>query len=176
LAPTNNAANAFATTPIFSSSGAATRAADVITVSLPSGACSASVCSMIATGTPAAPTGYTQNQVLARIDDGSSANTDVIFRGAGAGNPYLFQLIAGTGYGSITPGTVWSSSTSGKMADLLTPTSGIIVFNNGSPASQTTPRLPAFTTLRFGADLGGVAVFNGTIARMAVAPVSLLAD
>ena len=170
------AAQAFASTPIVTSGSAATRAADVITVSLPSGACSASVCSMIATGTPAAPAGYTQNQVIGRIDDGSSANINALFRGSVSGNPYLFQFIASTGYGGITPGTVWSSSTSGKMADLLTPTSGIIVFNNGTPASQTTPSLPAFTTLRFGFDLGGSAFFNGTIARVAVASVSLLND
>ena len=74
LVPTNFAADAFATSPILTTSAAATRAATVATLALPAGATSTSGYSLLGIGTPEAPTGYPVKQILGEIDDGTANN------------------------------------------------------------------------------------------------------
>ena len=171
-----NSSQAFATTPIVTTGSAVTRARDVVAVTVPTNACSSTQCSVIGTATPENPNpAFGQN--LFDLNDGTSNNRLTIGRFGVNFQPSLTQTIAGAIYGSILPVVNWIQFAQGKISALATPSSGIVIFNNQYSANQTVPSLPSFSQAYIGSQIGNpCCMWNGTIARVAVASVSLLND
>lgn len=164
--PTNNAAQAFATTPILTTNGALARSPDSIT--LPVAACSGSG-SLYAIGIPAAPTGYLQYQSLAQIDDGTS-NNRLDFSRAPNGYIVANSTVGGVGVNVTASAAPVAAGVSGKTSLFSTASTLKTVYNNGTINSGAVTGFPAgMTTLRIGIANGGQAPFNGTISRVAVA-------
>ena len=166
ITPVNNSAQAFATTPILTTSGALARAPDNIT--LPVVACAGSG-SLYGIGTPAAPPGYPQNQEFAQIDDGTSHNR-VAFLRATSGYVVSNSTVVSVGVNVNASAAPVAAGVSGKTSVFATASTLQTVYNNGTINSGAVTGFPAgMTTLRIGVANGGQAPFNGTISRVAVA-------
>jgi len=166
LTPVNNSAQAFATTPILTTSGALARAPDNIT--LPVAACSGSG-SLYGIGTPAAPPGYPQNQAFAQIDEGDSHNRVTFFR-ATSGYVVSNSTVAAVGVNVNASAAPVAAGVSGKTSVFATASMLQTVYNNGTINSGAVTGFPAgMTTLRIGVENGVQAPLNGTISRVAVA-------
>ena len=164
LVPTDNAAQAFATPPILTTNAAVTRNAS--NLSLATQSCANP--SILASGTPSAPTGFPVNQNIAQVDNGTDAQRTVLRRQASTG-ALLASAIGGTGY-SLTPSGTWAQSTLGKLAVASSPGAQSAVFNNGTAATATAATLPTNpTTLHIGVNASGTENFNGGISRVALA-------
>ena len=175
LVPTNVAADAFATSPILTTSAAATRASTVATLALPAGATSTSGYALLGIGTPEAPTGFTQNQEFAQIDDGTSNNRVSEFRVVSTGALTVRNSISGTTI-NITPSGTWAQSAAGKLSAFASSNSIKGTFNNGTIASGSPTGLAAGINEVLIGETGGASFWNGTIGRLVVAPASLLAN
>lgn len=176
LVPTNNAANACATSPILTTSAAAARAATVATLALPPGAAPTSGYSLVGIGTPECPTGYPGNQFIGQIDDGTSSNRIYAMRAFPVGPPVSAEAIGNVGT-YATPSLTWSQNTPGKLTTFATNNSIKSAFNSGATASGSPSGLAAgLTTLRIGTQSSGLFQWNGYISRLTVLPANALAN
>jgi hypothetical protein len=174
LAPTNLAADAFATSPILTTSAAATRAATVAALALPAGAMSTSGYSLLGIGTPMTPAGYSSQQTLTQTDDGTLNNRFLLYRLAN-GNVAAFTEAAGVASTVMNPSSAaWSVNASGKLVSYTIPGNYYGKFNGGTLTTLAQTGIPAITTMRIGGLLGGSGLWNGSIARLVVAPASML--
>lgn len=162
LTPTNNAAQAFATAPILTTTVAVTRPADKISLTVPT--CNAGG-SILAVATPVSPTTYTPFEFPASLDDGTTANRITLNRDAGI---YFFQEIAAAGpNGGVIPSGTWAANTQAKFAGAAPPNLILSVANNTASARQTaTGFVPGLTTLRIGNGNTAANNFNGVISRV----------
>ncbi len=174
--PTNLAANACATSPILTTSAAATRAATVATLALPAGATSTSGYALLGIGTPEAPTGYPVNQFVSEIDDGTANNRLFLYKTAAVSGYSIEEEISGV-QTSIAPSGAWAQNTQQKITGFAATNLLKGVVSNGTIVSGAPTGLAAgLSTMRIGTQQTGASQFNGTIARLVVAPASLLAN
>ena len=163
LTPTSNAAQAFATPPILTTNAAVTRNASNLSIATQSCANP----SILASGTPSAPTGFPVNQNIAQVDNGTDTQRTLLRRQASTG-ALLASAIGGTGY-SLTPSGTWAQSALGKLAVASMPGAQSAVFNNGTAATATAATLPTNpTTLHIGVNASGTENFNGGIREVAL--------
>jgi hypothetical protein len=167
------AAQGFATSSIFTPTGAVqSRAADVITVGLPS--CKAP--SLSVKGATEAPAAYPVGQVAAEVDDGTANNYVQNSRVSATGAVNAVATVAGVS-ATATPTGTWAQSASGKLNSFFS--SGKIsgVFNNGTIATASQSGAISPTVLRVGRGVAG-ANFNGYISQesLACGGQSLLAN
>lgn len=175
LVPASKITQSFATSPIVTTSAAATRAADVISTSLPRQGTSSSGYSLMAIGSPEAPTLYGVNQIAAQIDDGPGAANRVQIARNGAGASFASEIVASVQAAAAS--TTWNMLDNKKITGYASPTAINVSFNNGVPvaAALAGPGL-GINTLRFGENQGGGAQFNGYLSRIVVAPSNLLSN
>ena len=172
LTATNNAALAFATTPIPTTNAAVTRAADVITLSISA----LSAYSLYAVATPETPTGDTTAQVVASVDDGTANNFIQILRSASTGGVATAVTASGASQTVPTVSGTWVQNTQAKLITFVNTGGGQMVFNSTTGSVDSTAiTIPSITELTIGADGTGASQFNGIIAHLAVAPTSMLA-
>jgi hypothetical protein len=155
----------FATSPIITAGSAVTRAADNVSLAIPS---LSGTYSMLAIGTANAPNPYTAAQNFVQVDAGSGTNRWVIRRETNA--TYLSTLVGGTG-AAFAPAGTWATGTRTKFAGAIEANSQASVVNGGTPGTATAATLPTSPTfLRFGVNSGGTEQFNGIIQGVAVVP------
>lgn len=131
----------FATSPIRTTGAAATRAADVVTVTtLPAFGAAYSI---FGKGSPNAPLAYTSTQSLFSIDDGSTNNRLLVFRAVSSGLPNVIYTVGGNAFGTSF-GVAIQPSTSAKLAASFT-TGSLLKAANGVPDSNTAGGLLPFT-------------------------------
>ena len=160
LVPVDNSAQAFATPPILTTSGAVTRAATNATGPLPS--CSNP--SVYVAGTPAAPTTYPVTQFAALVDDGGTTNLVKMIRAASTGQP-----VVGTKTQTVTvSGGPWAQSTAAKLTESIGGGSVNGRFNGGTVSTAAATSPPALNRLQIGSQ-GGINNFNGVIPTLAIA-------
>jgi hypothetical protein len=167
LTPTDNSAQAFATSPILTSGSAATRAADNVSIGVAPGAASLWV-----SGTPNQPTSSPLNQTGAVLTNGIN-NTLSIFRStSGYGGAYSITNNTPT----ATLGGVIASGASAKLSTIVAGTTLSLVINNGAPSTASQAAGPAnnLPTLYIGSFVGNVQQWNGYISRVVVSSQSLL--
>ena len=176
LAPTNLAADAFASPPCPTTSAAATCLADANAMPVSGGTCSTSACSVLATWTPSAPTGYPVTQVAAEIDDGTTANNLLVQRVASNGDPQVSTTISSTAT-TATPSGTWAQSAAQKLVALAV--SGLLSgrYAGGTVATASPTGIASgLNTLRIGTNEAGTGQCDCVISRLVVAPQSLLAN
>ena len=165
LTPANNAALAFATSPILTTSGALTRAADVVTLAI----WPFTTGSIIFIGTPIMPSANPAFQSSAEINDGTFNNR--LYMSRASGTPGVSSAVNGAYNATSGYGAVWSSGVSGKLAAAQSLTTTYGVFNNGTQYSVASPSPVPYprNSLSIG-DFGGGA-FNGYVQRIAESPL-----
>jgi len=172
LTPTNNAAAAFATTPILTSGSALARAADVITLPIRP----MLAYSLYAIGTPEDPTSYTQGQAVASVNDGTANNCVQLSRSSATGGVATSITAGGVAQTVPTVSGTWARSTQAKVLTFINVAGGQMKFNSTLGSLSTTPiTMPTPTQLSIGVRGIGDMSFNGVISRIAVAPTSMLA-
>jgi hypothetical protein len=163
----------FASPLIPTTSGTAARAADVIKLTTPP--VFGSAYSMVAWGTPAAPTAFGTNQGALIIGDGSTANRYALSRNSSTGLPSAFIFSGGSNEGGPQSGSLWGQLTSGKLATSFSVSAATLVFNAGSPVVSSGIAAPAIVnTVGIGNTNFAGNQFNGTISRVALWPTTAL--
>lgn len=159
---------AFATSPIRTTSAAATRAADAITVTSPPAFGSAYT--LFAQAVPLAPSAYGTAQNALETSDGTTSQRAVIRRSAATGGR-LFATVGGTGGAVLNSATEWVSGARSKMALALAAGDQAAVFDGGAVTTTTKASLPTTpTSIRLGGNSSGTELLNGWLERVAVAP------
>ena len=167
LTPTNNSAQGFATSPILTSSGAATRAAEndyypLNPIAGPVG--------LYAIATPEASASEALTRYVVSAWNNVSNFTSLARYG---GAPYAQEAISGT-VTNVTPAGTWAQNTSGKLAGYFSNNSITALFNNGAVSSGSPTGLASgLNGLYIGSAGNGTGYCNCTIARVALAPSSL---
>lgn len=165
LTPTNNAALGFATSPILTTNAAATRAADVVTVTSPP--VFGSAYTLFIAGTPAAPLSYPANQNAIQTDTGSTAQRYVLRRNINTS--LTASLVGGVGGANPVVSGAWAQAAFGKLAAAAVAGAQSAVFDGGTVANGTIVTLPTTpTNVSIGTNVGGVEFFNGVISRFAI--------
>ena len=162
LVPTDNSAKAFATPPILTSAGAVTRNADNISVATQPCANP----SLLAIGTPFAPSAYPNDQIGALMSVGASYFLLRRIGGTGAVQGWAYN---GTNFAPAVPGYTWSQGTSAKIAAAANGSTNVVAVNNGTPASASWPAGPLFNLLTIGGGTSAGYSINGYISRVALA-------
>lgn len=159
LTPTNNAAEAFATSPIVTSGSAAVRQADVTTLTASFG----SAFTLFSAATPNAPTSYPGNQnVFEAFADSVDRSSTRKIGGTGLSS---FGTVGGSN--TTVVGAIWNQGTLGTIAVSLAVGAQALSFNNGTPVTMTPASIPATpTSLTFGAGNAGSAFqFDGLFTK-----------
>jgi hypothetical protein len=162
---------AYASSPIRTTSAAATRAADQINLNLPP--TFGAAYSLFAQGTPDSPTAFATDQYLAAISDGTSTNRFGVLRLASTGVPNWIINSTKSGIGS----TAHAQNASGKVAvgNAVSDQGGS--FNGGTVANGTSATSPSgFTTVEIGGDGTGGGAWNGYIEKVMIWPDLRLDD
>lgn len=152
---------ASATSPIRTTNAAATRAADVVTLTSPG--VFGSAYTLYAKATPQAPNPYTLPQYVMMISNGTTNNRSAVFRASNAASNFLNT---GNGANNLSAaGASWAQNTSGKIALAYAPGDQAGIFNNGTiqTASGVNVVSPP-TQVEFGCRLG-VQQLNGFLAE-----------
>lgn len=139
LTPTDNSTQGFATSPIITSGSAATRAADVTTMSLSSFTVGPAY-TLFEAAIPNAPTSYPQTQGLLEFSDGTTNQRFGQRKAAGNGFPTMVS-VGGTGFnqgGSIA----WAQSVSGTVASSYAAGAQAITFNGAALTNTNAASLP----------------------------------
>lgn len=167
LTPVDNSAKGSATTPILTSSGAATRAAEndyypLNPIAGPVG--------LYAIATPEASASEALTRYVVSAWNNASNFTSLARYG---GAPYAQEAISGT-VTNVTPAGTWAQNTSGKLAGYFSNNSITALFNNGAVSSGSPTGLASgLNGLYIGSAGNGTGYCNCTIARVALAPSSL---
>lgn len=153
-------AGSFATTPIPTTSAAATRGADVVTLTTvpPIGASY----TLQANGTPQSPITNAANQFMANVSDGTNTNRGSALRFLSTGS----LGIAATGTG----GTTANYAVNGQ----LNPGTTVVAQGALGKAALAQTGASGMTTVTIGARPDGGAQWNGTIAQVALWPTTAL--
>ena len=140
-----------------------TRAADVITTPIKA---QGSYC-LRGTGTPLFPTSYGLNQVIGRIDDGTTNNGVQEYRNTGTSNPIVYNVIGGsaTTLSGITGGP-WAQATAGRIAEYAAPLTVQGTFNGAGGQTSATSGLAAGINELVAGSAAGIAQWNGWISRL----------
>jgi hypothetical protein len=160
----------FATPPIITTGSTATRAADVITGTITN---ILNGYSLYTKATCYAP-GAAQFKFLVELDSNFTANNHLTFyQESGSGNMDVNIGLNGASVDAGNQGAI-TQYVPFKMSAYLTPNLYQISLNNGSVANGVgySP-VPPFNTLVIGS-AAGYPQWNGSISRIAIAPVSLL--
>jgi hypothetical protein len=174
VALVQNENGTFATPAIPTTSGSAARAADVITLTNPP--TFGSVFTLVAWGTPSAPTNYGTNQVAAQIDTGSDANRLSERRNSatfGTGTSTAAYEVASSET-DLTPTGTWAQFVSGKVASSGRNGAQFAAFNSGTVVSASAAGSVTPTTVRIGSNSSGAAQWDGTLSRIALWPTTAL--
>ena len=158
---------AFATSPIRTTSAAATRAADVVTVT--TFPVLGKAYSLYVNAIPTAPTSYANQQGIVTIDDGSTNNRVGLRRISGTGNAGILIVFSG----SATTGTsvaVIAQSASFKLAGAFAAGDQALSLNGAAVVTAAAASLPAAPTQ---IDVGAGAQtatqpFDGYITELAI--------
>ena len=169
------AAQGFATSPIPTTSGSVTRAADGATMPLPPGACNAAGCSLWETATFEAPTAFPVNQFVASVNDGTANNQINLYRASTNAQPGGQGIKASSTAQTGPSGTIGPASLA-KLSDYVTSSTLLVVYNNGTAGSTASTGVPTVTTLSIGSTVAGATPCNCYVGRIAVAPTSLLGN
>jgi hypothetical protein len=162
---------AFATSPIRTTNAAATRAADVVTVTNPPAFGSAY--SFLAQATPQAPDSYAAAQNILNLDQSSNNNRTVLYRNSGTG----------FGFGNAASATYWNGplgtspvGVRAKLAAVFAPSDQAGAINGGTVLTNSlgTPILP--TAIHIGSTAIGTQQIDGYIERIAVWPTTRLSN
>lgn len=160
-----------ASSPIRTTTAAATRSADVVSVTLPPLVDVAH--SIDGRGTPTAPVAYATAQYLASISDGSSSDRFAIARAATTGIPSWVLNATLTAIGA----SAWAVDTEGKVAAANAVSSQAGCFNAGTITDGSSASAPVgMTTMQIGADGTGASQFNGYIENIRIWPSSRLSN
>lgn len=125
-------AGTFGSSLIVTAGATATRAADSITVT--NFPIFGTTYSLFGKGTPYAPTGFTSNQLLLQVSDGTNNNRALIFRLNASGNAAA-QTITGGVQTSMLPGVAWAAGASGKLSVGVQDAAAGTSFNGGAVAA-----------------------------------------
>lgn len=174
LTPASNTTQAFATSPIRTTTVAATRAADSVVMTTPP--TYGTAYTIFSAATPIAPVSYGKtNQVALLVSDGSANNRLSIQRLAFTGNASATSTSGGVT--SQVNSLVWNQSTLGKLA--LGDINGAqsFVFNGGTVGTQTGNLPVNVSQTNIGVNQAGNAgFFSGYISKIAIWGTSKLAD
>jgi hypothetical protein len=155
----------FATTPIPTTSGAATRSADAVTAT--HAPVFGSAYTLYASGTPEAPNVVPANEFMLQVDAGSSANRFGMFRTAAAGPVLGVVFSLNSTSGSFAPAGAFNQASFSKAA-----ASGIvgnmIAVLNGVFSTDSSTYFPGSIVNRVAIGYGLTLPFNGTISRAAL--------
>lgn len=167
LTPTNNAALAFASPPIITTSAAATRAAN--TPALTKTPIIGAAFTLFAKGTPAAPTGYVNQQwPLDTYKASDPFNERMALQRQSVTGVARYSSIAG-GVNSFNTDATWAQNTSGRIAAKTAAGSQVASFNGGTVFISAGAAAPSTQdTVRVGVDAAGSEQWNGTISGIAI--------
>jgi hypothetical protein len=150
-----------ATSPIRTTNSAATRAADVVNLFLPP--TFGTSYSLAGSGSPSQATGYTSDQYLVSVSDGSSANRYGLLRLAAMGIPQWVINSTKSAIGAVA----WAQATSGILAGANAVSSQAGSFNGAAVVTGSSATSPTgFTTVQIGGDGTGTNQFNGYVTRI----------
>lgn len=162
-------AGAFATSPILTTTVAVTRATDIATVTNPP--VFGTELSLYLAFTPMAPLGYTTNQSLIQVDDGTPNHRVQIAR-SGVVNSPAGLTVTQAGQDSINTGT-WAANTIGKAAVGARDVDQAISFNGANVATLSHIYPVGLSIVRIGANSAGSVIANGVFQRIALWPIRL---
>jgi hypothetical protein len=166
-------AGTFATSPILTTSVAATRAADVVTMNSPPAFGTAYT--IFGKGTPQAPAALAQNQYLVSASDGTNNNRFSIFRNQS--NSLATAVIVASGVNSGAPGNqgACTINVSSQIAMAGAPSDQAFV-RNGQAATTSAVAIPAPNSIQIGVrpDSGALTQWNGYVERIAIWPTQRL--
>lgn len=165
---------AFATSPIRTTSAAATRAADVVaTTALPA---FGSAYTLFAKGTPNAPVSYATDQFILSANDNTNNNKVALERFGGSATPLSLITVGGVSQSAPSTDAVWQQNATGKLAVAVA--SGDAAISFGTPAVVTAPAaLPAtISRISLGNRSDSLAFWNGYLERVALWATTRLAN
>jgi len=148
----------FPTSPIVTAATSATRAADVVIMTIPA---PASACTLYAAGTPSANTSFLTTQTLLSIDDGTATNNAQLLRLLVTGN-------AGMKYDNTntSSGVSWAQNTAGQLAAAFQAGNQALSFNAAAPTTAAKAGFPSgIASLRLGTSFNNTGFWNGYITR-----------
>ena len=153
-----------ATSPMSVTTGAITRAAEVIVLTSPAFGTSYSIYSQ---GIPNSPTNYGASQFAISLDSGSATNR--LFLGRAVTTGVAFAQNTSASVTTNLVGAGWSQNTSGKSAVATATGSQAFAFDGGSPVTGAGNLPIGVANVRVGSN-GGTAQWNGYLARLAIWP------
>lgn len=152
------------TSPIRTTAGAASRSADVVSMSLPAALQSLSAYSEYTQMIPNSPTAFPNNQTIVSLDNGTTAQRISLARAGTTGIATILDTIGG-GPGA----TVWNQNTSGKLAQAVQSGSQATSFNGGAVTTASGVGAPTpITTLHIGCNGVTTGSSLSQIARSAI--------
>jgi hypothetical protein len=161
------------TSPIRTTSAAATRAADVVTLTAPP-TFGSSVSAAVA-ATPNAPATTTTNQQLLLIDDGTTNDRLSLLRD-NIGNARWLITDGGANQAASAIGAVWAQNAAGIVALAAALNNFAADFNGSALITDSSGTMPIVTTVRIGASAAGVTLWNGYIRRVLIWPETRLGN
>lgn len=164
----------WASSPIRTTSAAATRAADVVTVTtVPS---VGSAFSLFAKATPQAPITYINNQGALSIDDGTTSNRGSVLRNGSTGVGGATLVGGGVTQWSGSSTVVQAQNLSGRYAAAFATASLAAAFN-GSIITNDSGSIPTgLTQVHIGSRADRTLQFNGYIERATIWPTTRLTN
>lgn len=165
---------AFATSPIRTTTAAATRAADVVTVSsFPTFGASYT---LFVRATPLAPATFGSNQFLFSVSDGTGNNRLDTGRLATTGAAQGFYTAGGSGFNPLSGG-VWAQGASGKFGAAQSVGAQATVFNGAAATTGVSANSPSgLNALHIGSNAAGILPADGYIERVALWPTTRLSN
>jgi len=161
----------WASSPIRTTSAAATRADDVVSLTLPPSF--GTSYSVAAAGTPQAPFDYNTPQNLVAVSDGTTTNRLALIRRASTGIPAFALDSSVTNIGAAA----WSQNAAGTVAVAYGPSSQTASFNGTTTVAGTDPTAPTgLNTVQIGANGAAIDWWNGYITRILIWPVTRIGD
>lgn len=162
----------FATSPIATTTTSATRAADVVTSTLPAALQSLSSYSLWASGTPQAPTSFATTQAIAALSDGTNTNRFQLYRQGGTGSPGIIMTAASAIQfnAPISGASAWAQNSAKRIAIGANSSGQQAAYDGAADLnSYAATMLSGTTQLSIGA-AGAAAgsTWNGYITRVAV--------
>jgi hypothetical protein len=163
----------FGTSFIITSGSTATRQNDLIVVT--KAPVFGLMYSTYISGIPLAATSASTLQVALGVDDGTSNNKALIYRGGSASNNVYGELEKSGSVIWSGTGANWLQNSFGKAAMSLANSAHTLVFDAGSPVTNSTSgALPSPTAIHLGCGPTGGSPWNGVITRAAIWPSTAL--